>query len=642
MAYDPAESSVVLFGGATNSTAAVDVCGPADEYANLSAVSLGDTRTYAHGSWTNLTSRLTVSPPARSDAVMAYDPALGAILLFGGIHEQGACPDHTWTWLNDTWEFVDDHWSELFPSRSPSVRMDSAMAWDASDGCLVLFGGYRPAAGGRLAPSSDTWTFSNGSWVNRTASAGPSPAPRALASMASDGQNGAVVLFGGLRLFLGGLGDNDTWSYEDGTWSNLTSRLPISPYPRYGAEMTTAPNGTILLTGGVEPADNDTWAFHSGEWYDLTPNVTSIRAGAVSQAGAAAYPPGNLTLVLGGLATTGAPLDLDGFGSGSPAGTTTLDLATWQVGDPLPNGSASISFPHLSLIVGSLSGTAPYTQVVDVEASGGVPPYATDTLRDQSSGVNTVLEQSTTSCWTYTNPPSTDPNCLYPNASSGPNQLSTGNDFEAVNWSGALATAGSVTYYIGESTSLSWAVEDSQGLLGFASISGSVVGPLGVQTSYVIHSEYGNTPSLGTTVAAYGNVSLQVFTYVYGGTPPYHTLLSYGDGSYQSLVPSCEGGCRHAYEAAGNFTVVATTTDSAGDTVSTVVLNLTVVNGPPPAGVKVYADVVASFSALLPAAAIPTYVLTRRRRNAIEAAELVERLQARGPGEEPADLPNDW
>jgi hypothetical protein len=633
MAYDPAGGYVVLFGGATNATFFSNgPCGPNGDDNAINAISEGDTWTYANGTWTNLTSRLSVSPPARSDAVMSYDPALGALVLFGGVHEQGSCENHTVSVLNDTWEFVGGHWSELFPSPSPPARIDASMAYDASDRVLVLFGGFQ-LENWSQSTTGDTWTFSNGTWQNRTSSLSLSPSPRALAGMASDGQNGAVVLFGGESEFDGG-GRDDTWSFENGTWTNITARGSITPYPRFGPEMTTSPDGSILLTGGVEPMDNDTWEFREGAWYYLSPNVTSIPGGAISLGGAAAYPPGNLTIILGGFVAHGSPFDGALSDSGGPF-YATFDLASWQVADPLPNGSLADVFPHLTLVVGSLSGTAPLTTAVDLEASGGTPPYATSVFQYSSVAQFGVVLYETTPCWNFTDPPTQNPNCLYPNQESWTN-LSQSDVDEG--WSGHLATVGTVTYGTSMGSGFSWMVEDSRGLFGFDTVYGSVVGPLSLTATYCLSDGSCGAQATGAGLATYQNATLQVTPYEWGGTYPYHSVISWGDGTFRSSGQDDYGG-RHQYTSPGRFTVEVTVTDSGGASVWIVVMNLTV--GRTSSSASGVEDAALTLGVLVPAAA-PTYVLARRRRQSMEAKELVERLRDRGPGEDATTLPEPW
>jgi len=79
-AFDPSVNAVILFGGGS---------GGVDQNATWRWV-------VAHGSWKQV---LTAhSPPPREGAGMAYSPALGRVIVFGGQNSE--------TPLNDTWQFV--------------------------------------------------------------------------------------------------------------------------------------------------------------------------------------------------------------------------------------------------------------------------------------------------------------------------------------------------------------------------------------------------------------------------------------------------------------------------------------------------------------------------------------------------------
>ena len=64
---------------------------------------------------------------------MAFDPATGQLILFGGA-DAGSN-------LNDTWNWDGTTWTQLTPANSPSIRGQAAMAFDAATGQLILFGG---------------------------------------------------------------------------------------------------------------------------------------------------------------------------------------------------------------------------------------------------------------------------------------------------------------------------------------------------------------------------------------------------------------------------------------------------------------------------------------------------------------------
>jgi len=104
---------------------------------------VSDTWIFNGTTWTQLSP--ATSPPARDQAPMAYNPATGDMVLFGGYGNSG--------YLSDTWTFDGTTWTQLSPATSPSSRC-GAMAYDPATGDMVLFGGY-----GNSGYLSDTWTF---------------------------------------------------------------------------------------------------------------------------------------------------------------------------------------------------------------------------------------------------------------------------------------------------------------------------------------------------------------------------------------------------------------------------------------------------------------------------------------------------
>ncbi len=140
--YDAPTGAMVLFGGSG--------CGYfADSW---SCPSLGDTWTYANGTWTPRTG--SVGPAPRDLAAMASDPQLNASVLVGGQSAE--------TYYNDMWAYGNGTWSPVTTPVAPSPRAGAEMVYDAADQTMVLFGGYLhvgQSAGGGEIFYNDTWTF---------------------------------------------------------------------------------------------------------------------------------------------------------------------------------------------------------------------------------------------------------------------------------------------------------------------------------------------------------------------------------------------------------------------------------------------------------------------------------------------------
>jgi hypothetical protein len=121
------------------------------------------------------------NPPARSQAVMAYDPAQGVVVMFGGRGESGSLGD-TWTWDGSIWR-------QQHPAVSPPARVGGAMAYDQTSGRLVLFSGN--VEGGA---ENATWTWDGTTWRAEHTQHAPQGGPIPLVGMAADAATGQVVL----------------------------------------------------------------------------------------------------------------------------------------------------------------------------------------------------------------------------------------------------------------------------------------------------------------------------------------------------------------------------------------------------------------------------------------------------------------
>ena len=243
LAYDASSHKVILFGGAGSSGY------------------LNDTWAYDYTSntWTN---RNPANPPsARCFHALDYDAFCKKAILFGGFSTSGN--------LNDTWAYDYDSntWTNRNPSNPPPARSSPFMAFNYTDGKMVLFGGRN--ASGYL---NDTWTFDcdSNSWANRNpANAPPARDGHALVYDISAGQ---VILFGGNT---GSVYLNDTWAYPFSA-SAWTNRNPTDPPPaRYGHALAyDVFSSKVILFGGYNGSYlNDTWAYDyaTNSWTNRSP-----------------------------------------------------------------------------------------------------------------------------------------------------------------------------------------------------------------------------------------------------------------------------------------------------------------------------------------------------------------------------------
>jgi hypothetical protein len=163
MAYDPATEQLVVFGGEQTS----------DE-----ANGLNDTWTWNGSKWRQVDDDngydsgcgesmptldpCPTSPPGRVGSVMAYDPALGQLVVFGGMIDYNSTEyNDTWAWNGTTWTHLDYGSNPSCTSvcaASPPTRDTFAMADDAATNQLVMFGGYSDFGGSFYY--NDTWIAS--------------------------------------------------------------------------------------------------------------------------------------------------------------------------------------------------------------------------------------------------------------------------------------------------------------------------------------------------------------------------------------------------------------------------------------------------------------------------------------------------
>lgn len=301
MAYDPAEGFALSFGG-------VSPFGTVVAY----------TLTYAGGVWSNLTSSLPNAPPARTGGALAYDPADQSLVLFGGCLTASCYPA-----LSDTWMFANGSWSLLPTSVGPSPRAFAAMTWDATDQALVLFGGEQGTTSGSFAYYGDTWLLSNNRWTNVTGNlTGPSPAPRADAGFAGTSVSPAT-LFGGL----GTIDYSDTWTYQNLTWSNVTAAAGPGPSARRSVGFAGNVSGVDVLFGGYYHGNylSDTWALSEGHWSRLSTSGPpgTFSAGFVWDTAASRF------VLYGGLAS-------ESTGAGTSNAVWLFSGTAWFLTNPSP------------------------------------------------------------------------------------------------------------------------------------------------------------------------------------------------------------------------------------------------------------------------------------------------------------------
>ncbi len=199
---------------------------------------------------------------ARTSAQLAYDPARGRLVLFGGAIGMRA--------LGDTWEYDGVAWHLMKPNTSPAPRSLGHMVYDSIRRRCVLFGGRG------VSHLNDMWEWDGSNWVARTSVAPPSP--RSFFGMCFDHDRDRIVLFGG--------GDsvtrNDTWEWDGTQWM---MRSPVSSPPaQAGSALVYDPHNrrTVLFGGSYANSAGNTWSWDGTDWTLLTtPTRPMISGGAM-------------------------------------------------------------------------------------------------------------------------------------------------------------------------------------------------------------------------------------------------------------------------------------------------------------------------------------------------------------------------
>jgi hypothetical protein len=221
LAYDSARGRTVLFGGYDGALRA-------------------DTWEWDGSAWSLRSAGAeggAGGPSARYMHAMAYLPARGRTVLFGGY--DGALRADTWEWDGSAWSLR----SPGGGAASPSPRSGSAMAYSASRQRVVLFGGHDGAY------RDDTWEWDGTAWTIRSGGS-PSPGGRTFAALAHDAARRADVVFGGIT---GGTPPNyayagDTWAAADAVPAIVQQPASATVHAGQAATFTVVVSGAGPIT----------------------------------------------------------------------------------------------------------------------------------------------------------------------------------------------------------------------------------------------------------------------------------------------------------------------------------------------------------------------------------------------------------
>lgn len=482
------------------------------------------------GRWGNLSAMVGAGPSGRV-AQMAWDASDGYVVLYGGLVGVSS-------YATDTWTFSDGVWTNITRTTAgtPPALVLASMAFDPSTQKVVLFGGQAPTT----SYTNYTWAYHDRTWTNVSRTSGPSPPARSQGAMATDSTDGEIVLTGGLTPK--GFGA-DTWTYKNGQWTNATSiaglgaklDLPsVSDDPAiHGVLMT----GEIVWSGPT--AHFGTYEYSGGTWHNFTSLLPNEPPGL--PVGASGYLPSAQAVVgFSGLVFNATGSGVSGFDTWEFQGGAWRNI-TDEVGtppaSPLDTEGAVIPGDDALLVFGG-EGSHPMYSPFTYALSA--PPSVTAT---SSSG---VLDEGMAVGLSGSISNGLSPDVGHWNFGDGsPNGtgLSTSHTYARP---GLYTATLNVTSAAGQS--------------GFGSVSVFVNPPL---------SAAANT-SADPTAGALTSFSIDVT----GGTPPYAYAWSFGDGTTSTAAdPS------HAYLRSGTVSASVKVTDAVGPNV-TVPINVTIGEAP--------------------------------------------------------------
>lgn len=194
-------------------------------------------------SWSNVTGVVGPAPSGRISS-LAWDDSDGYVLLFGWDTLAGYQTD-TWTYLNGVWTNI----SATVTGAPPSPQAYPVMASDPSTQKLVMFSPVH----------NTTWTYHAKVWTNVTATAGPHPPPALYASLVADSTDGELVYFGGMPAYGNTQYAHTTWTYKNGQWANVTVLAPFA----FGR--------IVIPQGADDPMDHGVIAVGISAWHNVTP-----------------------------------------------------------------------------------------------------------------------------------------------------------------------------------------------------------------------------------------------------------------------------------------------------------------------------------------------------------------------------------
>ncbi len=178
-------------------------------------------------------------PPARTDAAIAYDAADGTVVLFGGEGKSGSLGD-TWTWNGTSW-------TQEHPATSPPALSGAQMTYDPVSHEVLLVGGDRlsegPLAGSTCTSVGSTGSGSSGSGGSGTKWIPPTNAQPADAPIPSGTLSTPLIATG---CAFTDSQNSATWLWNGTDWAKAGGSTPAVSFGGWNL-ITDPASGRVLL-----------------------------------------------------------------------------------------------------------------------------------------------------------------------------------------------------------------------------------------------------------------------------------------------------------------------------------------------------------------------------------------------------------
>jgi hypothetical protein len=187
-------------------------------------------------------------PPAREKLTMAYDRARNKIVLFGGAMST--------TLFDDTWEWDGQDWHLMNPRHRPLARCCHAMAYDSVQKKMIVYGGYDST---RKVFLNDAWAWDGTDWTEVTCCGLPAMSGHAMIDLPDVKEVISVQTSGW-----------GTWVWDGSTWKDAAMESP--PARSEGKLAYDTQHDWAVFFGGSQKEQllNDVWILDGEQWLQLS------------------------------------------------------------------------------------------------------------------------------------------------------------------------------------------------------------------------------------------------------------------------------------------------------------------------------------------------------------------------------------